>query len=125
MMNKKEFKENFIYAIKKTLPALDELSQLNFIVNPVFDHKKYNSTDDVVRLWALKDIDFDQVFSFEETLSILTVVAPKFPLWIQLNRNSELEKHTIEVTFSMRYRNPSQLRNQDQGFPPFKIYELS
>jgi len=93
-----------------------------FKVKPIFEEgKKYNSTDDVVRLWAYHDINFEKAeYPFNELVKLLSVIEPKFPLWIDIDISNYQDLKRIILNISMRFRKPSQLRNEG-AYPPFRI----
>lgn len=55
-------------------------------------------------------------YSVDEAISLLSVVEPHYPLWINVSIGEN-----INLGFSMRFRKPSELLNREYGFSPFKI----
>lgn len=122
-LTKEIFKENLIGILAEAGIELNKLKGIKFKMIPITEEgKTQNSIDDVVRLWAYHGIKFsDNLYPIEHLITVLSVVAPKFPLWIHINTSTYLVDKIIRLEVSMRFRKPSELHNKEFGFPPFKI----
>ena len=80
------------------------------------DNVTYNSFDDYVRLWFLKEENIDRYFSFEEAINFLSFSNERYPFWIRVRVIEDYESYTLFGLFiSMRFRKPSELKNKELG----------
>lgn len=57
-----------------------------------------------------------------EIVNAFTFFDPFLPLWINIVLVGETDNFlTIRLDCSRRFRKPSMLRNQNTGYPPFKV----
>lgn len=79
--------------------------------------------DDVMHYWVHKNRDFQtNQFSLDETVDLLTAPRDQFPLWIEIEFKESIEGDTVfSLNSSRRFRKYKELKNQDEGYPPFKI----
>ena len=123
-MTKSQFRSNLLTAIEEGGVTFDE-SRIKFIVTPIKEENvKYNTVDDSARLWMLTQANLkDRHFTLDEVVDFLSLPNQRFPLWIKIFLNRELdEKLIFELKISMRYRTPTQLKYIESGHPPF-IFE--
>lgn len=59
------------------------------------DNVTYNSFDDYVRLWFLKEENIDRYFSFEEAINFLSFSNERYPLWIRVRVIEDYESYTL------------------------------
>lgn len=57
----------------------------------------------------------------KDVIKILSGPRCTFPLWIDMSLNSCDEKPIVQLKCSCRFRKSAELKNQDMGFPPFRI----
>jgi hypothetical protein len=116
------FLRNLKKAVHSFFPLEDIANRVRFKINPIDEPEKPStSTDDVMRLWTFKNIDFaSRLFSAEEVVKYLTAPPDKFPLWIKVKLSND---GTVELLTSKRFRPFKELLHQGTGHPPFKIYE--
>jgi len=119
-MTKKDFKNNFINCLSEN--KIDLKNALTFTLYPIEEkNKKNNSVDDVVRLWAFRDLSFeDKLYNFEQVVDLLSFMGPRFyPLWVHIYKSDI----SLKIEFSMRFRKPSQLKYIKDRNPPFYYIE--
>ncbi|MEM8582947.1 MAG: hypothetical protein AAGF87_01695 [Bacteroidota bacterium] len=120
-MNKQKFIDHFIMCCEAMDVSEGDAVRADYEIELCYEEgKKKNTIDDMVRLAYYSQVDFSQIKKFDQVMSVLAVVEPKFPLWIRviLTENSA-DYLKIKLEVSMRFRNPTQLHNQEAGYPPF------
>lgn len=107
-------------ALQKNMP----LKNCKFWINPIIEQgKSMQAKDEIMRLNILSPSRVkERTFTMDEVVSMLTFFSPLVPLWI----NCKMVRHTdeeieIQLDCSLRLRKPSLLKNQELGYPPFKI----
>ncbi|MCP2028307.1 hypothetical protein L1276_003477 [Flavobacterium sp. HSC-32F16] len=93
-----------------------------FTVNPVKEtNVTYNSTDDFVLKWVLTEKNIiGRLFNTDEVVTLLSFPNHRYTLWIKVNLSETSEEKLIfELSISMRFRTPTQLKHIDTGHPPF------
>ncbi len=125
-LDRETFKENLLRALSKIPEYKDKASskECKFTVVPVEENgKSYNSKDDMMRLWVLSEKNLlNRYLDLEGIVKMFSGLEPLYPLWIDVHvkENSE-ECIVIELKTSLRFRKPSELKNQEEGYPPFKV----
>ena len=125
-MNKEIFKDNLINAIVE-LQSIKELEtkMQRFVINPVEEkNKKLNSKDDYMRLAVLtEELITGRLFNIDEVVHILGFLIPSLPIWINISFVEMIDEDTavFQLDCSMRIRKPSELKNTEKGYPPFKV----
>ncbi|WP_162618747.1 hypothetical protein [Pedobacter yulinensis] len=122
-MTKKDFRDNLLKAVAEIDPGIAEYS---FMITPVPEqHVKYNSTDDRIRLWMMTEKNTkNRQFTLDGAVDFLVQPNDRYPLWVRLNLvESDGRKALIELKTSMRFRTPSQLKDNGKGYPPFAVGE--
>lgn len=109
IMNNKEFQTHFINVCEQ-LKIDDYLHQTYEIIPISEDGKKYNSIDDMMRLWFLQK---KRICDFEQMVKLFTWKEGFYPLWIKV---SVIEERIILQT-SLRMRKAG--TNDDRLFYPF------
>ena len=124
-MNKTIFLQNFQKAVQEiTLQENVPLKNCKFWINPIIEQgKSMQAKDEIMRLSILTPNRVKKrTFTMDEVVSMLTFFSPLVPLWI----NCKMVRYTdeeieIQLDCSLRLRKPSLLRNQEFGYPPFKV----
>lgn len=93
-----------------------------FSINTIFEENtKYNSIDDMARLWLLTEENIeDRFFSLEEVTNFLCIENRFCPLWIEIDFIKIANNIALfKLNISMRFRKFSQLKHKESGYPPF------
>lgn len=110
-MNNQDFKDHFCKACECL--NLDNYKDKTFIVYPIVeDVRKYNSTDDIMRLCFLNKV---KKLSFEGVINLFTWKEGYYPLWIELSLDNN--RITLKTSFRMR----KCLKNCTNEIYPFRM----
>lgn len=121
-MLKKDFKNNLINALSEM--QISKFDNVNFKIEAVYEQgKRYNSSDDVMRLSVLERANLkEKYFDIDGVVNLLSDPNLKYPLWITIElMETHGNEYVIELKTSLRFRTPSVLQNQETGHPPFKV----
>lgn len=95
-----------------------------FSIMPIIEKGKLlTGNDEMMRLNVLnKNRVNNKLFTKDDVISMLTFYSPFVPLWIDVEHiSNNLDGSSIFLLkCSIRLRRPSQLWNQESGYPPFR-----
>lgn len=90
---------------------IEDYLQKKYEIIPVIEEgKKYNSTDDMMRLWFIPK---KRVCDFEQMMKLFTWKEGFYPLWIKVSVSEE----SVALHTSLRMRKAG--TNNDKRFYPF------
>ncbi|MEK6846340.1 MAG: hypothetical protein AABY26_06260 [Nanoarchaeota archaeon] len=115
-------KTNLLKAIfEVSRVSLENISihEIKIKITPVDEpDKNQTSIDDVMNLWFRKDYDYTKIHSIDEAINCISAPHDKFPLWIKVRADYDMN---FELQTSKRYRIYRELSNHEKGYPPFEI----
>lgn len=123
-MDRFVFKENLLKVLEEISNHLNLKLNNNilFTVVPILENgKKYNSTDDYMRLTLFSDKNLkDRYLNISEVVDLFSGLAPIYPTWINvLFKGSDENTLIFELQTSLRFRKPSQIKYRETGHAPF------
>ena len=116
------FRKNLLSAINEITGSPLQEKIYRFTITPVKENNvKYNSPDDIARLWILAEENIkNRILSLDAVVSTLSYSHERYPLWIKIQLAEDTENHILfNLDVSMRCRKPSQLKHTETGHPPF------
>ena len=122
-MNREIFSRNLECTVREVVERKVDKSNCLFEIQPVLEpNKPLLWEDDFMRLNVINPkIVCDKLFTWEETITMLTIFLPCPPIRINTSFLYHLKSHYVfKLECSLRIRKPSLLRNQETGHPPFK-----
>ena len=125
-MSKEIFRDNLLSAVAELQDKKRIESEVQtFIINPVEEkNKKLNSKDDYMRLAVLTEKNIKgKRFKVDEVVRLVGFLIPSVPIWINISFVEMIDGDTavFQIDCSKRIRKPSELKNTEKGYPPFKV----
>ena len=123
-MNDKIFLQN----LQNTIDEIFQINKINpgkciFRINPVVEKgKSMQATDEIMRLLIINpDRVVGKKYSINEVVKMMTCFSPFVSIWIDVKLCPHTDNEAeFQLDCRLRLRKPSLLRNQENGYTPFK-----